>query len=219
MTDLTPLRTLIVDDQALLRRGLKLLLDTEPGVSVVAEAAHGAEALAVLHQARQAGELPDIVLTDARMPTMDGVELVQRCRTEFPGLPVIVLTTFDDEGVVLGALDAGAAGFMLKDCSPEELSAAMTSAMSGRMVVDPRVTHVLVQARRKPDAPELDLTPTQRTVATHLARGATNGEIARAMVLAEGTVKNHVSAILRRTGHTDRTALALFLREHLPTAQ
>lgn len=199
---------LVVDDQRLLREGLRLLLETVDGVAVVAEAGDGLEALAMIDK-----YAPDVVLTDARMPGMDGIDLVAACRTRFPRLPVLVLTTFDDEDVVLGSLGAGAAGFLLKDVSPERLAEAVGAAQRGELVIDPRVALLAVQARASPADDQLAvLTRTERVVAEHVASGSSNREIADAMVIAEGTVKNHVSSLLRKLGQRDRTALALLLR-------
>jgi DNA-binding NarL/FixJ family response regulator len=207
------LRILLVDDQQLLRRGLAMLLSTVPGIDVVGEAADGREALAVLSRDR-----PDVVLADVRMPGMGGIELVGRCREEHPGLPVLLLTTFDDEPVVRGALAAGAAGFLLKDTSTDALAEAIRSVADGGMVIDPRVARI---ALRRPEQgagdgdPLAVLTRAERLVAEQLAEGRTNTEIAATLVLAEGTVKNHVSALLRKLEARDRTSLALALYKTL----
>ncbi|MFC0673721.1 response regulator transcription factor [Brachybacterium hainanense] len=202
------LTVLVVDDQQLLRRGLAMLLSTVEGIEIGASAVDGAEALAVL---RRGGI--DVVVTDARMPGMDGVELVARCAAEHPGLPVLLLTTFDEDALVQSALAAGAAGFLLKDTSTDALAAAIRTAAQGGRVVDPRVARAAVGERAS--APQDDplgvLTRTERLVAEQVAQGRTNTEIAEELVLAEGTVKNHVSALLRKLGARDRTALALQL--------
>ena len=206
------LRVLVVDDQQLLRRGLVMLFGTVEGVDVVAQAAHGAEALAVL----RAKEI-DVVLADAKMPVMDGIELVRRCVREHPDLPVLVLTTFDEPDVVQGAVAAGAAGFLLKDTSIESLAEAVRAVAQGGLVIDPRVARLALAAPQNDKtessmSPVLAiLTPTEREVAALVAEGLTNQEIAARMVLAEGTVKNHVSALLRKLQATDRTVLALTL--------
>lgn len=213
MTDPTPLRILLVDDQQLLRRGLMMLLSTVDGLEVIDQAADGAEALAVIARRR-----PDVVLSDIRMPGMDGLELVERCRTEHPDLPVLLLTTFDDEPVVRGALAAGAAGFLLKDTSTEALADAIRSVVAGGMVLDPRVARIaMTSAAEQAEAPDqlAVLTRMERLVAEQLAEGRTNSEIAARLVLAEGTVKNHVSALLRKLDARDRTALALMLYKTL----
>lgn len=213
MTDPTPLRILLVDDQQLLRRGLMMLLSTVDGLEVTDQAADGAEALAVIARRR-----PDVVLSDIRMPGMDGLELVERCRTEHPDLPVLLLTTFDDEPVVRGALAAGAAGFLLKDTSTEALADAIRSVVAGGMVLDPRVARIAMTPAAEPtETPDqlAVLTRMERLVAEQLAEGRTNSEIAARLVLAEGTVKNHVSALLRKLDARDRTALALMLYKTL----
>ena len=143
------LRLLMVDDQQLLRRGLVMLFGTVDGVDVVAQAAHGAEALAVL----RAKEI-DVVLADAKMPVMDGIELVRRCAREHPDLPVLVLTTFDEPDVVRGAVAAGAAGFLLKDTSIEALAEAVRAVAAGGLVIDPRVARLaLAPSRDEGDDP------------------------------------------------------------------
>jgi len=211
------LRIVLVDDQQLLRRGLAMLLSTTEDIEIVAQAVDGREALAVIPRHR-----PDVVLADVRMPRMDGIELVAQCRLEHPELPVLLLTTFDDEPVVQGALHAGAAGFLLKDTSTDALADAIRSVAAGGMVIDARVTRI---AMRQPardgagegaqDEPLAVLTRTERLVAEQLAEGRTNAEIAQMLVLAEGTVKNHVSALLRKLGARDRTGLALTLYKTL----
>ena len=210
------LRVLVVDDQQLLRRGLVMLFGTVDDVDVVAQAAHGAEALAVLR-----AEEVDVVLADAKMPVMDGIELVRQCARAPPDLPVLVLTTFDEPDVVQGAVAAGAAGFLLKDTSIESLAEAVRAVAQGGLVIDPRVARLALAAPQNDKtessmSPVLAiLTPTEREVAALVAEGLTNQEIAARMVLAEGTVKNHVSALLRKLQATDRTVLALTLYKAL----
>ena len=203
------IRVLVVDDQQLLRRGLMMLFSTVNDIDVAAQAAPGAEALAVLR-----AEEVDVVLADAKMPVMDGIELVRQCSRAHPDLPVLVLTTFDDPDVVQGAVAAGAAGFLLKDTSIESLAEAVRAVAAGGLVIDPRVARLAfaVSGDEEGEPPVLAiLTPTEREVAALVAEGLTNQEIAARMVLAEGTVKNHVSALLRKLQATDRTVLALTL--------
>ncbi|WP_340539881.1 response regulator transcription factor [Nocardioides sp. GXZ039] len=214
------MRVVLVDDQELIRRGMRLLLETTDGVEVVGEAADGQEGLAVVRQLS-----PDVVLTDARMPGLDGVGLITALRTQSDAPPAIVLTTFDDEHLVRSALDAGAAGFLLKDASPEEVVNAMHAVIGGGLVIDPRVARTAMMAPAGPDesgspGPDADspfavLTRAERDVAALVATGATNAEIAASLVLAEGTVKNHVSALLRKLDQRDRTGLALLLSRYL----
>lgn len=200
------IRVLLVDDQQLLRRGIRMLLETEDGIEVVGEAADGREALAVVADCS-----PDVVLTDARMPHMDGVELVGKLAEAHPGVPAIVLTTFDDEDIVRGAVAAGAAGFLLKDVSTTKLAEAIAQVAAGGMVIDPRVARLAFAKEKAADDPLAVLTPAERAVAQAVSRGLTNAEIAAELVLAEGTVKNHVSSLLRKLQQRDRTGLALTL--------
>jgi luxR family response regulator len=193
------IRVLIVDDQQLLRRGLKLLLAQSPEIQVVTTCASAAETLVSLHNSEV-----DVVLADAVMPGMDGPELVEQCRTLWPSLPVIILTTFDDATIVRRSIKAGAAGFLLKDVSPTTLAEAITAAYDGHPYVDPRVAHLLALPSRF-----AGLTPTEKTVAELVGQGLSNREIAAELHLAEGTVKNHISALLRKTEVPDRTRLAL----------
>ena len=193
------IRVLIVDDQQLLRRGLKLLLAQSPEIQVVTTCASAAETLVSLHNSEV-----DVVLADAVMPGMDGPELVEQCRTLWPSLPVIIMTTFDDATIVRRSIKAGAAGFLLKDVSPTTLAEAITAAYDGHPYVDPRVAHLLALPSRF-----AGLTPTEKTVAELVGQGLSNREIAAELHLAEGTVKNHISALLRKTQVPDRTRLAL----------
>jgi len=201
----TRIRALIVDDQELLRRGLRMILETDAGIDVVGQAENGSRALAMIPSLR-----PDVVLTDARMPVMDGLGLVRACAASHPELPVLVLTTFDDNALVRSLLDAGAAGFLLKDVSTDELLSALRHVASGGLVIDPRVARALL-AHVENDSPAPALTPTEQAVADLVALGWPNAEIAAQLHLAHGTVKNTVSALLRKLGHDDRTTLALHL--------
>lgn len=200
---------LIVDDQQLLRRGLGLLLNTQPGVEVWGEAASGEQALTMVSP----GHRPDVVLSDARMPGgMSGMELARRLADSVPGLPVLILTTFDGPEVVVQAMQAGAAGFLLKDMSPERLAEAIIEAGRGRITIDPKVAATALGRQVRVD-PLAALTPTERRVADLVAQGMRNQQIAQTLMLSVGIVKNHVSSVLRKLGHDDRTALALYLRK------
>lgn len=212
------MRVVIVDDQQLMRRGLTMLLGTEEGVEVVGEAGDGREALAVVAATR-----PDVVLSDAQMPVMGGVELVAELRRTHPHVPTIILTTFDDDDLVRQALAAGSAGFLLKDSSTLDLVRAIRAVCDGGLVIDPRVARAAMTRTPLDHAPgeAADISPlavltrAERAVAAEVATGATNSEIAATLVIAEGTAKNHVSALLRKLGQRDRTALALLLARYL----
>ncbi len=142
------IRVLLVEDQQLIRRGLVMLLATVEGIEVTAQAQDGEDALEVLSEVEV-----DVVLTDAKMPRMDGVELASQCTHRYPDLPVLVLTTFDDDALVQAALAAGASGFLLKDTSTEELTAALKAVLHGGMVIDPRVARAAVVPKGAADSP------------------------------------------------------------------
>ncbi|HLU75474.1 MAG TPA: response regulator transcription factor [Nonomuraea sp.] len=208
---MSAVRVLLVDDQELMRQGLRKLLEIEDGVEVVGEAADGLAALALVAETR-----PDVALVDARMPRMDGVELITRLSAEHPSVAAIVLSTFDEDDYIYGALRGGAVGYLLKDCSPDELVAAILRASRGETVLSSPVAARLVAGLRRPPVPgafpgqEL-LSARELEVARLVAAGAANREIAARLFITEGTVKNHVSSVLRKLGLRDRTQLALHL--------
>ncbi len=209
---MAPVRVVLVDDQELIRRGMRLLLEISDNIEVVGEAVDGLEGLEVIRSTS-----PDVVLTDARMPRMDGVALITELAAQPQRPSAIMLTTFDDDALVRAALDAGAAGFLMKDASVDELVRAIMSVVDGGLVIDPRVARL---AMKRPAAPETSsplavLTRAEREVAERLATGANNREIAQQLSLAEGTVKNHVSSLLRKLEQRDRTGLALLLNRYL----
>lgn len=210
MNDAEPTRVLLVEDQQLIRRGLAMLLSTVDGIDVTAQAEDGRAALDILATT----EL-DVVLVDARMPGMDGIEFTAHCTRDHPELPVLVLTTFDDDALVQAVFSVGASGFLLKDTSIEHLVSALYSVIEGGMVIDPRVARAAIQTKSGGEGPLAILTRGERVVAELVAQGLTNSEIAASLTLAEGTVKNYVSALLRKIGERDRTALALKLRKAL----
>ncbi|MEV0996268.1 response regulator transcription factor [Nonomuraea sp. NPDC050202] len=215
MTPGRVIRVLIVDDQDLMRAALRKLLEVEDGIVVAGEAADGRQALAAVPRCE-----PDVVLVDARMPRMDGVELVAGLAAAHPGLAALVLSTFEEDEYVFGALRAGARGYLLKDCSPEELVAGIRKAYEGETVLDGPVAARLVAELRLRPAPgtggfrgQASLSGRELDVARMIAVGATNKEIAARLFITEGTVKNHVSSMLRKLGLRDRTQLALYLRD------
>ncbi|MEV6150785.1 response regulator transcription factor [Nonomuraea sp. NPDC052129] len=197
-------RVLIVDDQVLMRQGLRKLLELEEGIEVVGEAADGLAALDLLPSAR-----PDVALVDARMPRMDGIELVARL-----DIPAIILTTFDDDDYIFGGLRAGARGYLLKDTPPDELVAAIRKAARGETVLGGvAAERVVAELRSAPATPDLadQLSEREHEVAVLVGDGATNREIARRLFITEGTVKNHISSILRKLRLRDRTQLAIHI--------
>ena len=210
------IRVLLADDQALFREGLRTLLSTHPDVEVVGEAANGEEAIAMLERSSA-----DVVLMDLRMPVLDGIQATARMRDRWPAVPVLVLTTFDDDASLFGALRAGAAGYLLKDVSSETLLSAITAAAHGEAFLQSTVTGRVVAAFArlmesggpKAEALVLPLSPREREIVALLGTGASNKEIADRLCLAEGTVKNHVTNILSKLDVRDRTQAALRARQ------
>lgn len=210
-----PVTVVIVEDQLLVRRGLAELLEPEAEVEVVGEARDGLDGLEVIARVR-----PDVALVDARMPRMDGVELVRRLTVEHPRVAAVILTTFDDDEYVFGGLRAGARGYLLKDTSPEELVAAIKKASQGETILGgPIAARLVAELTRAPrpkdwaDEAAEPLTPREIEVARLVGQGATNAEIADVLYISEGTAKNNVSKILRKLDLRDRTQLALYAAE------
>ena len=206
---------LIADDQALVRVGLRKILETEPETSVVGEAADGEEA--VVEADRLA---PDVVLMDIRMPLMDGIEATRRIVRARPETRVLILTTFGLDGYVYDALRAGASGFMLKDAPPEEIAAAVRIVASGDALLAPAVTRAVVEefARQQPAPPPPpraveDLTPREREVLDLIVRGLSNPEICARLVITEATAKTHVARILQKLGLRDRVQVVIYAYE------
>jgi DNA-binding NarL/FixJ family response regulator len=211
------IRVLIADDQELVRIGFRLFLETQEGLEVVGEAADGEQAVAHARELR-----PDVILMDIRMPRMDGIEAIGRLQQEAldPRPRVLVLTTFDLDEYVFGALRAGAAGFLLKDAPREALVEAIRVIHAGDALLSPSVTRRLVEdyARRgeptqPPDAILRDLTPREREVLVLVARGLSNGEIADRLVVSEATVKSHVGSILLKLDLRDRVQAVVLAYE------
>jgi DNA-binding NarL/FixJ family response regulator len=208
-----PVRVLIVDDQALFREALATLLEVRPEIRVVGEAANGAEALD-----RVAALRPDVVLMDLHMPVLDGIGATRRVRVEHPDVQVLALTTFDDDEDVFAALRAGAVGYLLKDVSSDRLVEALLAARRGESVLQPSVAAKVVarfarmtdgEAAPRPQPLVVPLSERELEVLRLLAEGSSNREIASALFLAEGTVKNHVTNLLGKLGARDRTQAAL----------
>ena len=194
----------LIDDQPLVRAGIAFILSTEPGFTVASEAGNGE-----LRVRAVADHRPDVVLMDVRMPVMDGLEATRRIRAA-GGPPVLVLTTFDDDDVLWGAVEAGAAGFLLKDATADDIVRAVRTVADGGAWIDPRVTPRLMQALRtsRPVPPVVLAALSEREVEvlTLLARGASNTEIAAELFVSERTVKGHVGSIFTKLGARDRAA-------------
>jgi DNA-binding NarL/FixJ family response regulator len=208
-----PIRVLVADDQALMRTGFRMILDAQEDIEVVGEAIDGADAI------RQFGRLsPDVVVMDVRMPTTDGIEATRRLTALDPPARVLILTTFDLDEYVYEALRAGASGFLLKDRPPEELVAAVRVIAAGEALLAPSVTRRLIEefAKRAPAAAGAqlaELTDREREVLVLMARGLSNAEIARALFVAETTVKTHVGRVLHKLRLRDRAQAVVLAYE------
>jgi DNA-binding NarL/FixJ family response regulator len=211
------IRVLLCDDQALVREGLRAILGTAPQLEVVGVAADGASAVELARKLQ-----PDLVLMDLNMPGMTGIQATRLIREELPHVKVLALTTYDADEWVFDAIRAGAAGYLLKDASREELITAIEGTVAGRTYVDPTVAgKVLAQVAQTPGAPgarnpalAASLNTRERDILRLITRGMTNAEIAHTLFLSEGTVRNHLSAIFEKLGVTDRTQAAVIALRH-----
>ncbi len=210
------IRVLLVDDQRLMRDGLRTLIELESDLDVAGEAEDGLEAVTAY---RNLG--PDIVLMDVRMPNLNGVEATRRIKADWPEANILILTTFDDDEYIFEGLRAGASGYLLKDVSGKELADAIRTVAQGGTLIAPSVARKVVSefARLKPaDSASADSLPEPLSereieILKVLAQGRTNKEIADTLHLAEGTVKNYVTSILQKIGARDRTQAAIRARE------
>jgi DNA-binding NarL/FixJ family response regulator len=209
------IRVLIVDDDALMRAGLRGVLSSDAAIEVVGEAADGQDAV---HGARR--HAPDVVLMDVRMPAVDGIAATERLLAEAPAVRVLILTTFEQDDYIFGALRAGASGFLLKRTRPEELIAAIHTIAAGDSLLSPSVTSRVIERMARQPVPDRsrdarlgELTPREREVLALIARGRSNGEIAAELVIEESTVKTHVKRVLLKLGARDRVQAVIFAYE------
>lgn len=211
------IRLLLIDDQTLIRRGLKALLRGEAAIEIVGEAENGQAALELVETLQ-----PDVVLMDIRMPVMDGVAATREIHQRFPQTKVLVLTTFDDDQYVAQAVQYGAAGYLLKDTPPDELVQAIQAVHKGYMQLGPGLSqklHVQVPVPPVSFPPGwTELTPREQEILRLIATGASNQEIAQTLYIAEKTVKNHVTNILSRLNLRDRTQAAILFHSLPPQA-
>jgi DNA-binding NarL/FixJ family response regulator len=211
-----PVRVLVVDDDKLMRAGLRAVLSSDEGIEVVGEAADGRAAI------ESAGRLePDVVLMDVRMPEMDGITATREVLASSPDVRVVIVTTFEEDDYVFGALAAGASGFLLKRTGPEELIEAIKTVADGEALLSPSVTRRVIERmarepnRAEPDTESLEeLTGREREVLELMARGCTNAEIGERLVIEESTVKTHVKRILMKLGLRDRVQAVIFAYEN-----
>src|SRR6202167_951853 len=216
-----PVTVVIADDQRLVRQGLRLILESEPGIAVVAEAADGAEAVALVRQ-----HSPAVALLDIRMPVLDGLRAARLVIEKYPATRVLILTTFDADEYVYEALRAGASGFLLKDAPADQLITAVRCVAAGDALIDPSVTRRLIarftrSVRPAAPAPEIaaKLTTRELDVLRLIARGLSNTEIAAELVIEESTVKTHVGRVLTKLDLRDRVqAVVLAYQTGLVTA-
>jgi DNA-binding NarL/FixJ family response regulator len=197
-------RILIADDHGVVRRGLRMFLALDPELEVVGEATDGAEALRLARELK-----PDVVLMDLLMPVMDGIAATSAIRRELPDTEVIALTSVLEDASVVGAVRAGAIGYLLKDTQAEELRRAIKAAVEGQVQLSPQAAARLLREVRAPESPET-LTERETEVLRLLAEGLANKQIARTLVIGEKTVKTHVSNILAKLGVQSRTQAALY---------
>jgi DNA-binding NarL/FixJ family response regulator len=211
----TPVRVLLVDDDDLMRAGLKTVLSSDTRIDVVGEAANGRAAIASVLALQ-----PDVVLMDVRMPDLDGIAATREIVDGSAQAKVVILTTFEQDDYIFGALNAGASGFLLKRTSPEDLLAAVHTVAAGDSLLSPSVTRTVIERMAHQPAPDLkssgrleELTPREREVLALIARGLSNGEIAGELVIEESTVKTHVKRILMKLRLRDRIQAVIFAYE------
>jgi DNA-binding NarL/FixJ family response regulator len=198
------IRVAHADDHKVVRLGLGQLLETFDDVEVVGSAAGGEEAIEICRE-----QHPDVLLLDLQMPDVGGIEVTRRVATESPQTRVVVFTSFSDRDAIVGALDAGAVGYLLKDAEPEEIRSAIRAASRGEAPITPRAAAELLADRRaRPD--EVQLTPREREVLLMVIQGHANKQIARRMGISEKTVKGHLTNLFQRIGVADRTQAALW---------
>jgi DNA-binding NarL/FixJ family response regulator len=205
-----PIRVVVADDQVIVRTGLRMILDAQPGVEVIGEAGDGRDAVEAARRLR-----PDVCLLDIRMPGVDGIEATRQILA-LPDPPsVVVITTFDLDEYVYGALRAGAKGFLLKDAGPEMLTQAVHAAAAGDALIAPRITRRLLETfaegdAARPDEPVEPLTEREEHVLLTVARGRTNAEIAAELHISLSTVKTHLSSLMAKLGARNRVELVMW---------
>jgi DNA-binding NarL/FixJ family response regulator len=209
---------LLVDDQNLIRQGLKALLELEPDIQVIGEAENGVIAIERVRTLQ-----PNVVLMDIRMPVMDGVNATKEICQQFPLVNILMLTTFDDDTYVSAAIEHGAKGYLLKDTPSEEIAAAIRAVDRGYTHLAPGMLAKIMSGRNDKVAATLpteieELTPRELEVLKLIAKGANNREIAQVLYISEGTVKNHVTNLLNRLNLRDRTQAAIFANTHFPSS-
>ncbi|RKQ33863.1 response regulator transcription factor [Oceanobacillus halophilus] len=203
------LQVLLVEDQTIVRQGLKVILEQDPNIQVTHEAADGEDAIHILEK-----HMIDFVMMDVRMPVMNGIEATRKIKHRWPHVKILILTTFNDDDYALQALEEGANGFLLKTAEPDKLIEAVKSCMKGGMTIHDevaaKVVPRLLKKTNKSKELQIDLSPRELAITKLVGKGFTNKEIAGNLHLSVGTVKNHITHILQKTGLADRTKLAIY---------
>jgi DNA-binding NarL/FixJ family response regulator len=210
----------IVDDQTIIRHGLKSLLEIQADLTVVGDASNGQEALNAIASLEQQSQLPDVILLDVRMPIMDGVATTKELKNDYPGMNILILTTFDDDEYISQAMNYGAKGYLLKDSPPEDLAMAIRVVNKGNTYMGSGLLEKMLH-KSSPSQPEAldilsqlaELSRREREVLNLIATGASNREIAAKLYISSKTVKNHVTSILSKLNLRDRTQAALLANQ------
>ena len=211
MTQLNPIRVLLVDDHMVVRSGLSTVLSVYDDLKLVGEAGDGEEAIRLCERLQ-----PDVILMDLLMPKMDGVTAIKTIKSRWPQIQIIALTSFKEKEYVEGALKAGANGYLLKDVSAEELINAVRRAVAGQPSLSPEAAQVLIHNVSEPAQPDVEMTGREKEILDLMVEGLSNNEIAERLIVSQSTVKFHVSNILSKLGVTGRTeAVALAIKHHL----
>jgi DNA-binding NarL/FixJ family response regulator len=215
MSEQSTVRVLLVDDDELMRAGLRAILSSDQSIQVVGEASSGRAAIAAVRS-----HAPDLVLMDVRMPDLDGIAATREALAASPDLKVVILTTFEEDEYIFGALNAGASGFLLKRTRPEELLTAIHTVAAGDSLLSPSVTRIVIDRMTQMPTPDqgprerlAELTAREREVLELVARGLSNSEIAETLVIEESTVKTHVKRILMKLSIRDRIQAVIFAYE------
>jgi len=211
MSEIKPIRILLVDDHDMVRRGLAVFLQAFPDLELIGEAANGIEAIELCGQLR-----PDVILMDVMMPDMDGIEATRRIRAQYPHIHVLMLSSSKDEHLIMSAIQAGAIGYVLKDIRVDEMAKAIRDAYQGKSMLSSEALQALINATARPPERDYHLTDREHELLSLLVKGLSNPEIAQQLTISLSTVKFHISSILAKLSATSRTeAVAIAIEKHL----